>query len=54
MRLGAYKAILKKDSKVSEIYNTNEISERHRHRYEVDLSLTKDFENKVFCFFRCL
>ncbi len=50
MRLGAYKAILKKDSKVSEIYNTNEISERHRHRYEVDLSLTKDFENKGFVF----
>ena len=50
MRLGAYKAVLKKDSKVSEIYNTNEISERHRHRYEVDLSLTKDFENKGFVF----
>ena len=50
MRLGAYKAILKKDSKVSEIYNVNEISERHRHRYEVDLSLTKDFENKGFVF----
>ena len=50
MRLGAYKAMLKKDSKVSEIYNTNEISERHRHRYEVDLSLTKDFENKGFVF----
>ena len=41
---------IKKDSKVSEIYNTNEISERHRHRYEVDLSLTKDFENKGFVF----
>ena len=50
MRLGAYKAILKKNSKVSEIYNTNEISERHRHRYEVDLSLTKEFEKKGFVF----
>ena len=50
MRLGAYKAILKKDSKVSEIYNATEISERHRHRYEVDLSHTKDFDKKGFYF----
>ncbi len=36
MRLGAYKAILKENSKVSKIYNSTEISERHRHRYEVN------------------
>lgn len=36
MRLGAYKAILKKGSKAAEIYGTAEISERHRHRYEVN------------------
>ena len=50
MRLGTYKAILKKDSKIIGIYNSNEISERHRHRYEVDLSYTKDFEEKGFHF----
>tara|TARA_Y100000768_G_scaffold256651_1_gene195144 strand:- start:2115 stop:3725 length:1611 start_codon:yes stop_codon:yes gene_type:complete len=50
MRLGAYKAILKQDSKVSNIYNKNEISERHRHRYEVDLSYTREFEEKGFNF----
>ena len=50
MRLGAYKAILKQGSKVSKIYNATEISERHRHRYEVDLSHTKDFDKKGFHF----
>ena len=36
MRLGAYKASIKKDSKVFSLYNSEEISERHRHRYEVN------------------
>jgi len=37
MRLGAYKAGLKRGSKISGIYSgTMEISERHRHRYEVN------------------
>ncbi len=36
MRLGAYKAILKEGSKTMGLYNTNEVSERHRHRYEVN------------------
>jgi CTP synthase len=36
MRLGAYPAVLKRGSRVSEIYGTTEISERHRHRYEVN------------------
>ena len=36
MRLGAYDAVLARDSKVAEIYGTTEISERHRHRYEVN------------------
>ena len=35
MRLGAYPAILKEDSKIASIYGTTQISERHRHRYEV-------------------
>lgn len=37
MRLGAYDATLKEGSKVAEIYGTTQISERHRHRYEVNI-----------------
>jgi CTP synthase len=36
MRLGAYAAMLQRGSRVNEIYGTTEISERHRHRYEVN------------------
>ncbi len=36
MRLGAYPAILARGSKVADIYDATEISERHRHRYEVN------------------
>ena len=36
MRLGAYDAVLARGSKVAEIYGTTHISERHRHRYEVN------------------
>jgi CTP synthase len=36
MRLGAYSALLQRGSRVSEIYSATEISERHRHRYEVN------------------
>jgi CTP synthase len=36
MRLGAYPALLARGSRVSEIYGNGEISERHRHRYEVN------------------
>lgn len=36
MRLGAYPAILREGSLVSQIYGATEISERHRHRYEVN------------------
>jgi CTP synthase len=36
MRLGAYPARLQPGSRVAEIYGTMEISERHRHRYEVN------------------
>ena len=50
MRLGSYRAVLKKGSKIHNIYNSDEISERHRHRYEVDLSYTRDFEQKGFHF----
>jgi CTP synthase len=36
MRLGAYTAALAKDSKIARIYGATHISERHRHRYEVN------------------
>ena len=35
MRLGAYPARLQRGSKTAEVYGVAEISERHRHRYEV-------------------
>ncbi len=37
MRLGAYDANLTKGSRIAEIYGATEISERHRHRYEVNM-----------------
>jgi CTP synthase len=36
MRLGAYAAVLERGSKVCAIYGSERISERHRHRYEVN------------------
>ena len=36
MRLGSYKATLKAGSIVAEVYGATEITERHRHRYEVN------------------
>ena len=38
MRLGAYDAVLKEGSRVAEIYGSTTISERHRHRYEVNMT----------------
>jgi CTP synthase len=37
MRLGAYDAVLAPGSKIAEIYGRTTISERHRHRYEVNI-----------------
>ena len=50
MRLGSYEARLKKDTKISKIYNALKINERHRHRYEVNINYKKDFENKGMIF----
>jgi CTP synthase len=36
MRVGAYEAVLNPESRVAEIYGADRISERHRHRYEVN------------------
>ena len=42
MRLGAYPAVLTPGSRVAEIYGETEISERHRHRYEVNINYAKE------------
>jgi CTP synthase len=51
MRLGAYHAKLTAGSKVRAIYGSDTISERHRHRYEVNTTYKKQLEDAgvVFC-----
>ena len=44
MRLGSYKSILLKGSKIYSIYRKNKINERHRHRYEVNYNYKKQIE----------
>jgi CTP synthase len=46
MRLGAYEAMLKPGSRIAEIYGASEISERHRHRYEVNINYREAIEGK--------
>ncbi|TIO22029.1 MAG: CTP synthase, partial [Mesorhizobium sp.] len=45
MRLGAYQADLAKGSKIAEIYGDTQISERHRHRYEVNIDYKQRLED---------
>lgn len=45
MRLGAYVCKIKDNTKLKEIYGTDEISERHRHRYEFNNDFREQFEN---------
>ncbi|MEO0343137.1 MAG: CTP synthase [Pseudomonadota bacterium] len=45
MRLGAYNAALEQDSQVAGIYDALAISERHRHRYEVDIKYRDQLED---------
>ncbi|ABS14770.1 MULTISPECIES: CTP synthase [Brucella/Ochrobactrum group] len=45
MRLGAYEAALKSGSKIAEIYGSTDISERHRHRYEVNIDYKERLES---------
>jgi CTP synthase len=45
MRLGAYPCRIAEGSRVHAIYNATEISERHRHRYEVNINYRKVLEN---------
>lgn len=46
MRLGAWKCTLKEGSKLQQIYQSKDISERHRHRYEFNSDYQEAFENK--------
>lgn len=45
MRLGAFKCKLKKGTKAYSIYKKEEISERHRHRFEFNNDFKELFEN---------
>ena len=45
MRLGAYPCILKDGTLAKELYGTEKISERHRHRYEYNNEYKEKFEN---------
>ncbi len=44
MRLGAYEARLAEGSRIADIYGATEISERHRHRYEVNTTFRRKLE----------
>lgn len=46
MRLGAYPCRLKEGTKVHEMYKSEDISERHRHRYEFNNEYLEKFEGK--------
>lgn len=48
MRLGAYDCELEKDSIARELYKKKLISERHRHRYEVNSEFVAQYEEKGF------
>ncbi len=45
MRLGSYPCIIKENSMAYKIYGKNEISERHRHRWEFNNAYLSQFEN---------
>ena len=45
MRLGAYVALLKAGSQVAELYGETTVTERHRHRYEVNNRFRQRFED---------
>jgi CTP synthase len=45
MRLGKYKAVLKENSRVYELYNNKEVYERHRHHYEINPEYHKVLED---------
>lgn len=46
MRLGAYPCKIRKDSKLHEVYQCEEVRERHRHRYEFNQAYITAFEEQ--------
>ncbi len=50
MRLGAYPAVLTPRTRAAEIYQANEIFERHRHRYEVNIAYREPLEEAGLIF----
>jgi len=50
MRLGAYPAVLKKDSLIKKLYGKDEVWERHRHRYEVNPKYVEILEKNGLVF----
>src|SRR3569832_851481 len=44
MRLGSYPAQLSRGSRVADIYGSTRITERHRHRYDVNMEYRKLLE----------
>ena len=50
MRLGAFDCVLKKNSKAYNMYKTSKISERHRHRYEVNSEYVEQLKSKGLVF----
>ncbi len=50
MRLGAEKVLLDEGTRAFEIYGEEEIEERHRHRYEVNLDFKEEIEENGMVF----
>ena len=50
MRLGAFDAMLKSGTRIAEIYGDTKISERHRHRYEVNTAYRAKLEQAGLIF----
>ncbi len=50
MRLGAYPAVLRPGSVVADLYGSTEVSERHRHRYEVNIAYKDRLEEAGLVF----
>ena len=50
MRLGSYPAVLKEGSVVNKLYGSTSITERHRHRYEVNKDFIETLEKNGMIF----
>jgi CTP synthase len=50
MRLGSYPCALVKGTKAAEVYSADNIDERHRHRYEFNISYKQQLEDAGLTF----